>query len=256
MSINILIIVCAASGVIVFNFILVTWCLFYQRRLDLQTIPLQLQKRSSLLKGKGFKFAASVKGSRNKHALYPTSGEALPPHVPSPLSPARVRTRRFDRPRTENHKLSTVSLMPTTMDYAPSLSSDDTASVYSAASAPLEIHDDLLRSHITLGSIASGMLSRTIASPRDADLVFPLGNRLSVMENGLGPEAYNRAIQQRPRQVLSSDRLWSQQQSWSCESSHNQLPWDRTLNHLLPPGLPPTEENIGQRLSSTPPSKW
>jgi hypothetical protein len=262
--IDIAIIVGAASGVIVFNFILVTWCLFCHRKqgsskVELQTIA--LQKRSLLLKPgekRTVKFAASVKDSRNKYASYPAS-RLRPPHVPSPLASAKVRTRRFDRPRAEDlfpQKLSTI--VPTITNHAPSVRSDDTASVYSTASAPLEIHDHLLRSHnspntilVTSASSPSEILSAATTSSRDADLTFPscTGNCLSVMEEGLFPKA---AIQQRPRQA---NRQWRQQQSVSREMSHDQSAWSQTPNPTLPPGLlvlPPTAQNIEQGPSSAP----
>ena len=270
------IIVGAASGVIVFNFILVTWCLFFHRKqgptkVEGQTIS--LQKRPSLLKGKRtVKFAASVKDSRNKYASYPASRlpRTSPSHVPSPLASARVRTRRSDRPRAENlfpHKLSTT--VPTITNHTPSVRSDDTASVYSTASAPLEIHDHLLRSHnsrntifVTSVSSPSEMLSTAVTSSRNASLTLPscTGNCLSVMEEGLIPKA---AIQQRPGQA---NRRWHQQQSVSRETSRDQSVWNQTPNPMFPPGLlisPPTSQNIEQGPSSvllpspySPPSKW
>jgi hypothetical protein len=265
--IDIVIIVGAASGVIVFNFILVTWCLFCHRKqgptgtkVELRTIA--LQKRSSLLKGnRTVRFAASVKDSRNKYASYPASTRRLPlPYVPSPLVSAKVRTRRSDRPRAENlfpHKLSTT--VPTITNHASSVRSDDTASVYSTASAPLEYHDYLLRSHIspntilvTSASSPSEMLS-TVSS-RNASCS---GNCLTVMEEGLIPKA---AIQQRPRQA---SRRWRQQQSVSREMSRDQSAWNQIPNPMFPPGLPPTAQKIKQGPSSTPspspyspPSKW
>ena len=276
--IDIVIIVGAASGVIVFNFILVTWCLFCHRKqgpeatkVELQTIA--LQKRSSLLKGKRtVKFAALVKDSRNKHASYPAS--RLPPsHVPSPLATAKVRTRRSDRPRAENlftHELSTTSTMtgPTKTKHAPSVRSDDSSSVYSTASAPLEMHDYLLRSHnspnsilVTSASSPSEMPSTAVTSSRNADLIFPsrTGNCLSVMEEGLIPRV---AIQQHPRQA---NRRW-RQQSAAREVSCDQSAWSQTPNPMFPPGLlvlPPIAQNVEQGPSSTPlpspyspPSKW
>ena len=272
--IDIVIIVGAASGVIVFNFILVTWCLFCHwhrkqgpTKVESQTIA--LQKRSSLLKGKQrtVKFAASVKDSRNnlKYASYPAS--RLRPHVPSPLASAKVRTRRSDRPRAENlfpHKLNSTVL--TITNHAPSVRSDDTASVYSTASAPLEIHDHLLRSHnspntilVTSASSPSEMLSTAVASSRNADRISPscTGNCLSVMEEGLIPKA---AIQNRLRQAN-----WRQQQSVPHEVSCDQSAWSQTPNPMLPPGLlvlPPTSQNIEQGSSTplpspySPPSRW
>ena len=256
MVIDMVIIVGAASGVIVFNFILVTWCLFFHRKqgptkVELQ--PIALQKRS-LTKGKRtVKFAASVKDSRNKYASYPAS--RLPPlHVPSPLASAKVSTRRSDRPRAENlfpHKLSTV--VTTITNDVPSVRSDDTASVYSTASAPLEIHDHLLRSHnilVTSASSPSEMLSTAVTSSRNAGLILPsrTGNCLSVMEEGLIPKA---AIQL-PRQT---NRRWRQQQSVSRELSRDQSAWSQTPNPTFPPGLlvlPPSTQNIEQGPSSTP----
>ena len=273
---DIVIIVGAASGVIVFNFILVTWCLFYHRKrgptkVELQTITLQKHSSEALLKGKRtVKFAASVKDSRNKYASYPALGRPPPPHVPSPLASAKVRTRRSDRPRAENifpHKLSTT--VPTINNHAPSVLSDDTASVYSTASAPLEIHDHLLRSHsspntmlITSASSPSEMLRTAVMSSRNADPIFPscTGNCLSVMEEGL---ISNPAFQQRPRQA---NRRRRQQQSVSREMSCEQSAWSQTPNPMFPPGLlvlPPTTQNTEQRPSSisspslySPPSKW
>jgi hypothetical protein len=265
MVIDIVIIVGAASGVIVFNFIVVTWCLFCHRKQGLSNVELQTiaqQKRSSLPKGKPtvktVKFAASVKDSRNKYASYPASRLPLP-YVSSPLASAKVRTRRFDRPRAENlfpQNLSTI--LPTTTNHAPSVRSDDTASVYSTASAPLEIHDYLLMSHNspntilrTSASSPSEMLSTAVTSSRNADLIFPscTGNRLSVMEEGLIPKA---AIQQRPRQV---NCRWHQQQPVSREMSLDQLAWSQTPYPMFPPGLlalPPTAQNVEQGPSATP----
>ena len=259
---DIVIIIGAASGVIVFNFILVTWCLFCHRKQGPTKVELQavtLRKRSSLLKGKHtVKFAASVKDSRNKYASYPASRRP-PPHVPSPLASAKVRTRRSDRPRAENlflHKLSTT--VPTITNHAPSVLSDDTASVYSTASAPLEIHDHLLRSYnspntilITSASSPSEMLRTAVTSSRNADPIFPssTGNCLSVMEEGLIP---NPAIQQRPRQ---SNLRRRQEQSVSHEMSCDQSAWSQTPNPILPPGLlvlPPTAQNTEQEPFSTP----
>ena len=269
--IDIVIIIGAASGVIVFIFILVTWCLFCHRKqeplatkVEVQTIA--LQKRSSLLKGKRtvkFVTSESAKYPRNKYASYPAS-RLPPPHVPSPLATAKVRNRRSDRPRAENlfrHKLSTT--VPTKTKHAPSPSvrSDDTASVYSTASAPLEMHDFLLRSHnspntilVTSKSSPSEMLSTVATSSRNADLIFPsrcsrTGNCLSIMEEGLIPKA---AIQQRPRQA---NCRWRQQQSVSREMSCDQSAWSQTPNFMFPPGLlvlPPTAQNIEQGPSSTP----
>ncbi|KAF8813763.1 hypothetical protein BYT27DRAFT_7334799 [Phlegmacium glaucopus] len=256
MLISIVIIVGAALGIIVFNSILVTWCLFCQRKQGAkQTIA--RQKNSS---GKHVKFAASVmKGSRNKYASYPASRQRQgppPPHVPSPLASAKVRTRRSDRPRAEN----LFTIMPTI--YAPSVWSDDTASVYSAASAPLETHDYLLRSHnsqniipVTSASSTSERLSLAVTSPKDAELMVPswAGNRLSNMEEGLGPEACNRSIQHPTRQV---DHWRRQQRSASCILSRDQSAWGQTPDRLLPPGLlvSPSQhaDNTGQGLSSTP----
>ena len=271
MMIGIVVIVGAASGVIVFNFILVTWCLFYQRKqrltkVELQTIP--LQKRSSLPKGKRtVRFAASAIDPLNKHASYPTSRP--PHHVPSPLASAKVRPRRSDRPRAENLFAQTLSTpVPTTTNRAPSVRSDDTASVYSTASAPLEIHDYWSRSHnhsnaipVTSTSSASEMLSTAVTSSRNPALISPpcTGNRLSVMEEGSNPIAHNQAIQQRPRQA---SRRWRQQQP----VSRNQSACGQTPNRLLPPGFMgsfPPAENIDQGLSSaplpspySPPSRW
>ena len=273
--IDIIIIVGAASGVIVFNFILVTWCLFCHRKqrpratkVELQTIA--PQNPSSLLKGKRtIKFAASVKpeGSRNKYASYPA--QRLPPsHLPSPLATAKVRTRRSDRPRAENlftQELSTT--VPTKTKHALSVYSDDTASVYSTASAPLEMHDYLLRSHnspnailVTSASSPSEMLSTAVTGSRNADLIFPsrTGNCLSVMEEGLIPKA---AIQQRPRQA---NRRWCQLQSVTCEMSCDQSAWSQTPNSIFPPGLlvsPQTAQKIEQGPTPlpspySPPSKW
>jgi len=263
--IDIVIIVGAASGVIVFNFILVTWCLFCHRKQGPSKVESQTnaqQKRSSLLKGKRtVKFAASVKDSSNKYASYPAS-RLRPPHVPSPLASAKVRTRRFDRPRAENlspHRLSPI--LPTITNHAPSVRSDDTASVYSTASAPLEIHDHLLRSPNTILVTSASSPSEMLTSSRNADLIFPscTENCLSVMEEGLIPEV---AIQQRPRQA---NRRWRQQQSVSREMSCDQSAWS-TPNLMFPPGLlvlPPTAQNIEQGPSSTPlpspyspPPKW
>ena len=265
MNIDIVIIVSAASGVIVFNFILVTWCLFRHwhrkqepTKVELQTIA--LQKRSSLLKGRRIdtvKFAASVKVPRNKYASYPASRRPLP-HVPSPLASAKVRTRGSDRPRAENlfsYKLTAT--VPTITNHALSVRSDDTASVYSTASAPLEIHDHLLRSHnssdtilVTSAPSPSDLLSTAITSSRNADPIFPpcTGNCLSVMEEGLIPKAAIR----RPRQA---SRRWRQQQSVSREMSCDQSAWNQTPNHMFPPELwvlPPTAQNIEQESSSVP----
>ena len=272
--INIAIIVGAASGVVVFNFILVTWCLFCHwhrdrkqgflaTKVELQTMA--LQKRSSLLKGKRtVKFASSVKDSRNKYASYPASRLLVPPpHVPTSLASAKVRTRRSDRPRAENlftHKLTTTVTVPTKTKHAPSVRSDDTASVYSTASAPLEMHDYLLRSHnspgsnsipVTSASSPSEMLSTSIIGSREADLIFPsrTGNCLSFMEEGLIPRA---AVQQRSRHA---NRRRQQQ------SASRGMSWNQTTNPMFPPGLPLTALNIDQRPSSTlqspysPPSK-
>jgi hypothetical protein len=263
--IDIVIIIGAASGVIVFNFILVTWCLFSHRKqerqapkVELQTIA--LQKRSSLLKRKRtVKFATSEssKYSRNKYASYPAS--RLPPHVPSPLATAKVRTRRSDPPRAENlfpHRLSTIKQTKT--KNASSVCSDDTASIYSTASAPLEMHDYWLRSHnspntilVTSASSPSEMITSAVTSSRDADLIFPsrTGNCLSVMEEGLIPKA---AIQQRPRQA---NCRWHQQQSVSRGMSCDQSAWGQIPNSMIPPGLlvlPPTAQNNEQGPSSTP----
>ena len=199
MTVDIVIIVGAASGVIVFNFILVTWCLFCHRKqgpskVELQTI-IALQKRSPLLKGKRtVNFAASVKDSRIKYASYPAATPR--PHGPSPLASAKVRTRRSDRSRAENlfpHKLSTT--VSTITNHAPSVRSNDTASVYSTASAPLEIHDHFFRSHNSPNTIlvtsasSSSEIAGAITGSRNVDLVFPpcTGNNLSVMEEGLIP---------------------------------------------------------------------
>jgi hypothetical protein len=278
--IDMVIIVGAASGVIVFNVILVTWCLFCHRKqgpratkVELEKIALQKRSSESLLKGKRtVKFAASVKDSRNKYASYPAS-RLPPPHVPSPLSTAKVRTRRSDRPRAENlftRKLSTTVTVPTKTKQAPSVCSADTASIYSTASAPLEMHDYLLRSHnspntilITSASSPSEMPGTAVTSTRNADVIFPLrAGNLSVMEEGLTPK---NAIQQGhgPRQ---GERQWRQQQSASCEMSCDQSAWNQTRNFMLPPGLlvsPATAQNFEQRPSSTPllspyspPSKW
>ena len=274
--IDIVIIVGAASGVIVFNFILVTWCLFCHRKqeprakVELQTIA--LQKRSLLLKGKRtVKFATpeSAKYSRIKYASYPAS-RLPPPHVPSPLATAKVRTRRSNRPRAENlfrHKLSTT--VPIKTKHPPSVRSDDTASLYSTASAPLEMHDYFLRSHnspntifVTSESSPSEILSTAVTSSRNAELIFPsrIGNSLSIMEEGLIPKV---AIQQRPRQV---NGRWRQQQSASREMSCDQSVRSQTPNFVFPPGflvLAPTARNIEQGPASTllpspysPPSKW
>ena len=266
--IDIAIIVGAASGVIVFNFILVTWCLFchWHRRQGPSKVELQttaLRKRSPLLKPgekRTVKFAASVKDSRNKYASYPAS-RLRPPHVPSPLASAKVRTRRFDRPRAENlfpQNLSESAIVPTITDHAPSVRSDDTASVYSTASAPLEIHDYLLRSHnspnnilVTSASSPSEMLSMATTSSRNVNISPPssTGNCLSVMEKGLFPKA---AIQQRPRQA---NRRWCQQQSVSREMSREQSVCCQIPNPIVPPGLsvlPQTAQNNEQGPSSTP----
>jgi hypothetical protein len=264
--IGIVVIVGAASGVIVFNFILVTWCLFYQRKqrltkVELQTIP--LQKRSSLPKGKKrtVRFAASAIDPLNKPS-YPTS---RPPHyLPSPLASVKVRTRRSDRPRAENLFAQTLSTtVPTTTNRAPSVRSDDTASVYSTASAPLEIHDYWSRSHnpsnaipVTPTSSASEMLSTAVTSSRNPALISPpcTGNRLSVVEEGLNPKTYNQAIQQRPRQA---SRRWRQQQP----VSRDQSACGQTSPGIL--GSFSSAENIDQALSSaplpspySPPSRW
>lgn len=260
MMIDIVIIVGAASGVIVFNFILVTWCLFYQRKqvptaqVELQTTA--LQKRSSLLKGKRtVRFGASLKDPRNKYASCPASRLPIP-YVPSPLASAKVRTRRSDRPQVENlfpQNLSTT--VPTITSRVPSVYSDDSASVYSTASAPLEVHDHLSRSpntiSVTLASSASKTLSTAVTSSRK-DLVFPscTGDPLSVMEEGLN---HNQVIQL-PKQA-------------SRRVSQDQSAWGMTPNRLLPPGLvvspPPTAGNIEQGPPSTPlplpyspPSRW
>ena len=274
--IDIVIIVGAASGVIVFNFILVTWCLFCHRKQGPQATKVELrsialQKRSSMLKEKHtVKFAASVKDSRNKYASYPAS-RLPPPHLPSPLASAKVRTRRSNRSRAEDlftHKLSTTVTVPTKTKHAPSVRSDDAASVYSTASAPLELHDYLLRSHnspntilVTSASSPSDMLSTAVTSSRNVDLNFPslTGNCISVMEEGLIPKS---AIQQHPRQA---HYRWRQQQLVSRETSCDQSAWSQTPNSMFPHGLlalPPTARNIEQGPSSTllpspysPPSK-
>jgi len=239
MLVDIVIIVGAASGIIVFNSILVTWCIFCQRKKEAK-VELPLQKRPSLLKGKHVKFAASVKDSRKKYASYPAPGQRPPPSVPSPLASAKVRTRRTDRPRAENLFPQKLSTMPTTTDYAPSVCSDDTASVYSAASAPPETPDYLLRSHNSLNTIpltsvssASEMLNLPVGSPTDAVLSVPTwaGKRLSIMEEGLGPKTYNRTIQQRPRQV---DHWWRQQRSASCNLSRDQSSWGPDSKSFAP----------------------
>ena len=276
MVIDMVIIVGAASGVIVFNFILVTWCLFFHRKQGSTKVEAQtifLQKRPSLLKGKRtVKFAASVKDSRNKYASYFASRlpRTSPSHVPSPLASAKVRTRRSDRLRAENlfpHKLSTT--VPTITNHTPSVRSDDTASVYSTASAPLEIHDHLLRSHnspntILVASVSSPseMLSTAVTSSRNASLTLPscTGNCLSVMEEGLIPKD---PIKQRPGQA---NCRWHQRQSVSCETSRDQSAWNQTPIPMCPPGLlvlPPTAQNIEQGPFSillpspySPPSKW
>lgn len=193
--IDVAIIVGAASGLVVFNIILVAWCLFCQRRQDakLQTIDLQKFKHSS---GKRVKFADSVKDSRNKYTPYPAIRKGPLPYAPSPLASAKVRTGRSDPPRAENlshHKLST--LMPSTITDALSVYSDDTASVYSAASAPLETHDHLLRSHNPLNIIpvVSERPGTTGVGPGNV-LFLPCSvNRLSAMEEGLNPETCHRS---------------------------------------------------------------
>lgn len=267
MLISIVIIVGAASGVIVFNFILVTWCLFCQRKqlgAKVELRPMTLQKRSSLLKGKRVKFAPSVSDSRNKYTSYPASRPS--PHVPSPLATAKVRIRRSsDRPPVKNlfpQQLPTITTLPPIVNRALSVRSNDTASVYSAASAPLEIHDQLLRSHnspniipVISASSPSEILNKTKTSLKDADVTFLpcAGNRLSVMEEGLDA-AYNH-----PRHA---DHEWRQQSY--CEMSPGQSVWSQTSN--LPPGLlvspRSNPENIGLPSTPTlpspysPPSKW
>lgn len=243
MFIDIAVIVGAASGVIVFNFILVTWCIFFQRRREakVESQAITLQRHSSLLEGKRVKFAASVKGSQNR---CPASGRKLPYYAPSPLASAKIRTRRSDRPRTEN--LSPQTTVPNAMGYVPSVCSDDTASVYSTASAPLEVHDHLLRSHNSPSTIPVAL-----ASSRDAHLMFA-ENSLSAMEEGLNPETRNPIIQQHPRQA---DLWWRQQRSLSCEFSPDHSALGHIPNRSLPPGLvvspPPTAKNTRQSLSST-----
>ena len=127
---------------------------------------------------------------KDKYASYPTS--RLPPYVPSLLASAKVRTSRSDQSRAESlfPQKSSTPPVPTLTNHTPSVRSDDTTLIYSTTSAPLDIYDYWFRSHnspntipVTSACSASEMLSTTITSSRDPDVIFLpyTGNRLTVL---------------------------------------------------------------------------